>query len=114
MENTGSVPITDVSISNFVFLSGDKKIKQAVKSSIEKTVIYPGKRKLFIESITLARFDMSKEKAWALAQKEGFVFNIEFLVEYSNIFDRTIKTKSEMGYKFSKVIAESTKNKLIE
>ncbi len=114
MENTGAVPITDVSISKFVFYNRNKNTKQAVESSIEKMVIYPGKGKLLKESITLDRYDMSKEKAWKLAQKEGFVFDIEFTVEYSNIIDRRIRTKSEMGYKFSKTIAEITKNILIE
>ncbi len=81
MANTGAVPITDVSISKFVFFSRNKNIKQAVEGSIEKTVIYPGKSILFIESIFLERFDIPKEKAWELAQKEGFGFDIEFMVE---------------------------------
>jgi hypothetical protein len=57
---------------------------------------------------------MSAEKAWSLAQKEGFDFDLEFIVEYSNVFDRAIKTRSEMTYKFNKTFAGITKNQLIE
>mgnify|MGYP001605077619 FL=1 len=114
IENTGSVPVTDVSISNFTIHELNRKLNQTIEGSTIKTVLYPGKSTLFIESITLIRVDMAIEKAWALAQKEGFDFDIEFAVEYSNIFDRTIKTRSEMRYKFNKTFSEITKNQLIE
>jgi hypothetical protein len=114
LENTGSVPITDVSISKFNLHEPNKKINHVLESSTVRNIIYPTKSRLFVESFTMTRIDMSAEKAWSLAQKEGFDFDLEFIVEYSNVFDRAIKTRSEMTYKFNKTFAGITKNQLIE
>ena len=114
MENTGSVPVTNVSISKINFREPHKKINQIIESSSVKTIIYPTKSNLFVESITMKRPDISAEQAWHLAQKEGFDCDIEFIVEYSNVFDSAAKTRSEMGFNFNKTFAGTTKNQLVE